>query len=102
MTTNGVMLFTISEPGQTNFPNLYEFAEFFHEASRNASAIHFNLSGIEGIEHGVPNLGRGVLESSTGLVTMGELSAVLRDPKLLGKAVFYNNGARTAAPKLLP
>ena len=31
VTTNGIVLFAISEAGQTKNPNLYEFAEFFRD-----------------------------------------------------------------------
>jgi hypothetical protein len=37
------------------------FADFFYTAAKNASQIHFNLSGVEGISEGVPNVGREAL-----------------------------------------
>jgi RHS repeat-associated protein len=77
------------------------FEDFFYQAAKNADWIHFNLDGIEGIEHGVAAVGANGFHQM-GQVTMAELTHVLQNPSLLNKTTFYLNRAEAAAPLLLP
>lgn len=78
------------------------FEARFLQAAENAGGIKFNLSGINGIGGGVPNVALSGLRVTSGEVTMAELAHILRTPSLLGKTQFFLNGAEAAAPALLP
>jgi RHS repeat-associated protein len=75
------------------------FESFFNEASSNASHIHFNLTGMKGIEGGIEPVGSEGF-TTTGKVTMAELTTILRSATLRAKTTFYKNGEIVGAPTL--
>ena len=74
------------------------FREAFLSAAHGASAMRFNLSGMN--LAGAARVGAEGFEVP-GLVTSAELMTIVRNPALLSKTTFYRDGRVLIAAEVL-